>query len=168
MALEVLSRAPLFVCLLLEMGYFSLRQNKSETRSPITNGINNLYMKHRHNRWRLWNIQLAWSLLPLPPSLAAVRSKAVVPLLFIYCSMYFPLFVRSLCLSSICFALNCVHSSFAIILKRKRKLIALLLLSYRCLVTVSVPGLTVPWVILLCVFLVFPDHTHLLFVVGCS
>ena len=95
--------------------------------------------------------------------LAAVRSKAVVPLLFIYCLMYFPLFVRPLCLSSICFALNCVHSSFAIILKRKRKLIALLLLSYRCLVTVSVLWLTVPWVGLLCVIVVFPDHTQLLF-----
>ena len=30
-----------------------------------------------------------------------------------------------------CYALLCVHSSFAIILKRKRKLVALLLLSYR-------------------------------------
>ena len=30
----------------------------------------------------------------------------------------------------------CVHSSFAIILKRKRKLVALLLLSYRCIVTI--------------------------------
>ena len=38
-----------------------------------------------------------------------------------------------LCLSLFCYALLCVHSSFAIILKRKRKLVALLLLSYRCL-----------------------------------
>ena len=30
-----------------------------------------------------------------------------------------------------------VYSSFAIILKRKRKLVALLLLSYRCIVTVK-------------------------------
>ena len=36
------------------------------------------------------------------------------------------------------FALLCVLSGFAIILKRKRELVALLLLSYGCLVTVSV------------------------------
>ena len=58
-----------------------------------------------------------------------------------------------------------VHSSFEIILKRKRKLIALLLLSYRCIVTISVLQLflTGPWVGLLYVIVVFPDHTHLLF-----
>ena len=41
-------------------------------------------------------------------------------------------------LSLFCHALPCVHSSFAIILKRKRKLVALLLLSYRCIVTISI------------------------------
>ena len=58
-----------------------------------------------------------------------------------------------------------VHFSFAIILKRKRKLVALLLLSYRCIVTIKVMWLflTVPWVGLQCVIVVFPDHTHLLF-----
>ena len=35
----------------------------------------------------------------------------------------------------------CVISSFAITLKRKRELVALLLLSYGCLVTVNVPRL---------------------------
>ena len=64
-------------------------------------------------------------------------------------------------------ALLCVHSSFEIILKRKRKLVALLLLSYRCRVTVNVLWLffTVSWVGLQCVIIivVFPDHTHLLF-----
>ena len=69
-----------------------------------------------------------------------------------------------LCLSLICYALLYVHSSFAIILKRKRKLAVLLLLFYRCLVTVNVPWLllTVPWVGLQGVIVVFPDHTHLL------
>ena len=47
------------------------------------------------------------------------------------------------------YALLCVHSSFVIILKRKRKLVALLLLSYRCFV-ITVKDLwlflTVPWV----------------------
>ena len=96
---------------------------------------------------------------------AAVRSKVVVLLLLIYCLRYFPLFVGVLCLSLFCYALLCVHSSFANILKRKRNLVALLLLSYRCLVTVNVLWrfLTVPWVGLQCVIVVFPDHTHLLF-----
>ena len=59
---------------------------------------------------------------------AAVRSKAVVLLLLIYCLMYFPLFEGALCLSLFCYALLCVHStcSFAIIVKKKRKLVALL------------------------------------------
>ena len=75
--------------------------------------------------------------------------------------MYFPLFVGVLCLSLICYALLYVHSSFAIILK----MVALLLLSYRCLVTVNVMWLflTLPWVGLQYVIVVFPDHTHLLF-----
>ena len=79
--------------------------------------------------------------------------------------MYFPLFVRVLCLSLFCYALLCVHFSFVIILKMKRKLVALLLLSYRCLVTINVLllFLTVLWVGLQYAIIVFPDHTHLLF-----
>ena len=63
-----------------------------------------------------------------------------------------------------CYALLCAHSSFAIILKRKGKLVALLL-AFRCIVTISDLWLffMVPWVGLLCVIVVFPDHTHLLF-----
>ena len=38
----------------------------------------------------------------------------------------FVLFVGVLCLSLFCYALRCVHSSFAVILKRERKLVALL------------------------------------------
>ena len=70
-----------------------------------------------------------------------------------------------LCLSLICYALHCVHSSFAIILKRKRKLVALLLLYYRCIVTINCIWLflTVSCVGLQCVIVVFPDHTNLLF-----
>ena len=76
--------------------------------------------------------------------------------------MYFPLFVGAMCLSWFCYALLCVHSSLAIIMKRERKLVALLLLSYRCIVTVNVVCLflTVPWVGLQCVIVVFPDHTY--------
>ena len=86
--------------------------------------------------------------------------------------MYFPLFVGVLCLYLFCYALLCVHSSFAIILKRKRKLVALLLLSYRCFAiidlqmycyykcSVTLPHGTVGWsAVCDCVF---PDHTHLL------
>ena len=75
-------------------------------------------------------------------------SKALVPLLLIYWLMCFPLFVGVLILSLFCHSLFCVHSSFAITLKRKRKLVALLLLSYRCIVAIHVLWLflTVLWV----------------------
>ena len=67
-----------------------------------------------------------------------------------------------LCLSLFCYALLCVHSTFAIVLKRKITLVDLLLLSYRCLVNVNVMRLflTVRWVGLQCVIVVSPDHTH--------
>ena len=71
----------------------------------------------------------------------------------------------ALCLSLFCYALLCVHSSFAITLKRKRKLVALLLLVYKCIVTINILWFfpTVPWVGLQYVIMVFSDHTHLLF-----
>ena len=96
---------------------------------------------------------------------AAVCSKAVVLLLLICCLVYFPFVVRVLCLSLFCCALLFVLSSFAIILKRKRELVALLLLSYGCLVTVNILWLflMVPWVGLYCVIVVFPDHTPFLY-----
>ena len=51
------------------------------------------------------------------------------------------------------FVFVCVHYGFAIILKRTKKLVALLLLSYRCIVKVNNLWLflTVPWVDLQCV-----------------
>ena len=75
--------------------------------------------------------------------------------------MYFPLCVGVMCLSLLCYALLCVHSSFAIIFK-KRELVALLLFSYRCIVTLCVLWLflAVPWVDLQCMIVVFSDHTH--------
>ena len=68
-------------------------------------------------------------------------------------------------MSLFCYALLFVNFSFAVILKRKRKLVALLLLSYRCTVTINALWifLTVPWTGLQCVIVVFPDHAHLLF-----
>ena len=56
-----------------------------------------------------------------------------------------------------------VPSSFAIILMGKRELVALLSLSFWCLVIVVWLFLTVPWVSLQFVTVVFPDNTHLLF-----
>ena len=69
-----------------------------------------------------------------------------------------------MCLSLFCNALLCVHSSFAIILNRKRNLVALLLLSYGCNVIVNNLWLflVVPKGGLHCLNVVFPDHTHLL------
>ena len=65
--------------------------------------------------------------------------------------------------SMFCCTLIYVHSSFAIILMGKRKLIALLNLSSWCLVMVERLFLAVPWGCLQFVIVVFPDHTHLLF-----
>ena len=71
-----------------------------------------------------------YSLTKVPIRLCkSARFKAVVLLMLTYCLMHFPLFVGVLCLSLFCYALLCVHSSFALILKWKIKLFALLLLS---------------------------------------
>ena len=56
-----------------------------------------------------------------------------------------------------------VPSSFAITLMGKRELVALLSLSSWCLMIVVWLFLRVPWVCLQFVIVVFPDHTHLLF-----
>ena len=76
--------------------------------------------------------------------------------------MHVPLFVGGLCLSLFCYALLYAHSSFAITLKRKGKLVALLLLSYIRSVTINVLRLflTVPWVGLQCVIVVLSDHIY--------
>ena len=52
------------------------------------------------------------------------------------------------------------HSSFAIILIGKRELVVLLSLSHWCLVMVVWLFHAVPWVCLLFVIVLFPDHTH--------
>ena len=62
-----------------------------------------------------------------------------------------------------CCMLLYVHSSIAIILMGKRELVALLNLSFWCLVMVERLFLTVPRGYLQFVIVVFPDHTHLLF-----
>ena len=69
-----------------------------------------------------------------------------------------------LCLYLFCYALLCVHSSYAITLKRKKTLLALLLLSYRYIVTINVLWLflTALRVGLHCVIVVhvYLDHSH--------
>ena len=67
-----------------------------------------------------------------------------------YCSMF-------------CCTVLCVRSSIAIILMGKRELVALLNLSSWCLVMVDRLFLAVPRGCLQFVIVVFPDHTHLLF-----
>ena len=64
-----------------------------------------------------------------------------------------------------CCSLLYVHSSIAIILMGKRELVALLDLSSWCLVVVERLSLAVPWGCLRFVIVVFPDHTHLLFLI---
>ena len=65
--------------------------------------------------------------------------------------------------SMFCCTLLFVHSSFAIILMGKRKLVAIPSLSSCCFLMVVWLFLAVPWVCLLFVIVVFPDHAHLLF-----
>ena len=65
-----------------------------------------------------------------------------------------------------CCTLLYVHSSIAIILMGKRELVALLDLSSLCLVVVERLFLPVPRGCLQLI-VVFPDHTHLLFLI-CS
>ena len=65
--------------------------------------------------------------------------------------------------SMFCCTLLYVHSSFAIILMGKREVVALLSLSSWCIVSVVWLFLMVPWVYLQFMIVVFPDHTHLLF-----
>ena len=65
--------------------------------------------------------------------------------------------------SMFCCTLLYVHSSIAIILMGERELIALLNLSSWCLVMVERLFLEVPRGCLQFVIVVFPDHTHLLF-----
>ena len=64
-----------------------------------------------------------------------------------------------------CCALLYVHCSIAIILMGKKELVALLNLSSWCLVMVERLFLAVPWGCLRFVIVVFPDHTHLLFLI---
>ena len=65
--------------------------------------------------------------------------------------------------SMFCCMLLHAHSSIAIILMGQRELVDLLNLSSWCLVMVELLFLALPWDCLRFVIMVFPDHTHLLF-----
>ena len=86
----------------------------------------------------------------------------MVLLLLTFCLLLLPLWESVIVL---CFVVGklYVHSSIAIILMGKRELIALLYLSSWCLVMVERLFLAVPRGCLQFVIVVFPDHTHLLF-----
>ena len=72
------------------------------------------------------------------------------------------------CYSMFCCTLLYVHSSIAIILMGKRELVALLNLSSWCLKMVEWLFLVVLWGCLRAVIVVYPDHTHLLFLMAQS
>ena len=87
----------------------------------------------------------------------------MVLLLLTICFIVTPIVGVCNCCSMFCCTLLYVHSSIAVILMGKRGLVALLNLSSWCLVMVEWLLLAVPWGCLRFVIVVFPDHTHLLF-----
>ena len=91
-----------------------------------------------------------------PVALAAVCSMAVVLLFLLIVSPIVGLGNYSM----FSCALLCVHSGFAIILMGKRELTALLCLSSWCLVIVVRLFLTMSWVCLQFLIVIFPDHTY--------
>ena len=113
--------------------------------------------------WYQWN---AFKPPPPPPPpwlrlLSVLRRWFCCCWLFVYCNSL----CGSLWLFYLLLYVNYVHSIIAIILMGKRELVALLNLSSWCLVTVERLFLAVPWGCLWLVIVVFPDHTHLLFLV---
>ena len=93
-----------------------------------------------------------------PVAKDAVRSKAVVLLLLTFCLLLLPLW-ESLIVLYFVVCYFCI----AIILMGKRELVDLLNLSTWCLEMVEGLFLAVPRGCLRFVIVVFPDHTHLLF-----
>ena len=86
-------------------------------------------------------------------------------LLLTWCLLLLPLWEYVPNCSMFCCTLFYVHSSFAIILMGKRKLVALLSLSSWCLLGVVWLFLAVPCVCLQFVIVIFADHFNLLFTV---
>ena len=81
-----------------------------------------------------------------------------------YCECYFPIGILGQVLYLIVSIPDlCTLTYFAIILMGKKELVALLSLSSWFFVMVVWLFLALPWVCLRFVIVVFPDHTHLLF-----
>ena len=87
---------------------------------------------------------------------AAVRTKTAVLLLLIYCNNVLPIVCGGY-----------VFVFVTIIVLQSSELVALLLLSCRCLANVNVLWLSlmVPWDGIQCLIVVFPDYTRLLFAI---
>ena len=83
-------------------------------------------------------------------------------LLLTFCLLLFPLW-ESVAVFMFCCTFFYVHSSTAIVLKGTRELVALLHLSSWCLLMAEWLFLAVQWGYLRFFIVVFPDHTHLLF-----
>ena len=99
------------------------------------------------------NLRIHWSIYRTQLCPTLVTFVNVTPIVGVCnCSMF-------------CCTLLCVHSSFAIVLKGKRDLVALLSLSFLVSCDGCVLFLAVPCVCLRFVIVVFSDHTHLLFVI---
>ena len=97
---------------------------------------------------------------PLIADLFLFGGSVVVDFLFIVT------LILGVCNCSVfCCTLMHVHYSIAIILMGKRELVALLRLSSWCLVMVVWLFLAVQWGCLRFVIVVFPNHTHLLFLI---
>ena len=118
----------------------------------------------------LWSFILFYELQEF--NLATQRLRLLSVLRWWFCCCWLIVYCCSHCLwgggggfcvlSLFCYAVLSILSSFAITLLRNIELFALLELFSRWLVAVSVlfPFLTVPWVGLQCVIVVFYDHTH--------
>ena len=101
---------------------------------------------------------------PVAWAARTVRSGAVVLLLMTFCFLFILTPIVGVCnCSMFCCTLLYVHSCIVIILVGKRELVALLDLPSWCLVMIEWLFLAVPSGCLRFVIVVFPDHTHLLF-----
>ena len=97
------------------------------------------------------------------------RTKFRFQVLKYYCCLFIVTPIVGVCnCSMFCCTLLYIHSRIAIILMGKRELVALLNLSSWCLVMVGRLFLAMPRGCLQFVIVVFPDHTHLLFLMMTS
>ena len=113
-----------------------------------------------------FGISWSYSLIFFIEFMLPLQCKNFVLVFFTFGTKFLPLLVGALSLVLFCYTVQywVSYLVFAIILTKKRELVALLLLSSLCIVTVSDLWLflTVPWIGLQCVIVKFPDHTQFL------